>query len=241
MMKKKKKNTIFNNQFFLLVLGSILILFGSTYIFTRSAIINSFDFNETGEIGDTIGGITSPVINIIGSILIYISFKAQINANKIQFKAMKKEIQNQKFDRNFEIALDLYKELKNDYKILEQRDRNGKSVPKTFTNEIDEDATNETLFDYIVKPIYIDWKFILCEYDLVIYHTINSKMRKQERNKIFTIVYNFYVNQLENSIENIVLECGKYEFDRESNKMIEKIKIMHKMYLENDYQKINNG
>lgn len=40
------------------------------------------DFRGMGEIGDTIGGITAPFIGIIAAILVYISFRAQIKANK---------------------------------------------------------------------------------------------------------------------------------------------------------------
>lgn len=38
---------------------------------------------EFGTVGDTIGGITSPISGLIGSILIYLALKAQINANTI--------------------------------------------------------------------------------------------------------------------------------------------------------------
>ncbi|WP_345954770.1 hypothetical protein [Mucilaginibacter sp. PAMB04168] len=64
--------------------GLLLIIFASLYGFTRAAFWNSWDFSETGQIGDTIGGITAPIINIIGSILIYISFLSQNKANKLQ-------------------------------------------------------------------------------------------------------------------------------------------------------------
>jgi hypothetical protein len=61
----------------LLILGIILI-FTSLYIFTRPALFASFDFSESGQIGDTIGGITAPIINLIGAYLVYISFQAPV-------------------------------------------------------------------------------------------------------------------------------------------------------------------
>ena len=56
----------------------ILIAFISPFIFTRKGFI---DFSETGQIGDTIGGLTAPFINLLSAVLIYLTFKEQINAN----------------------------------------------------------------------------------------------------------------------------------------------------------------
>lgn len=50
---------------------------------------SGISFNETGEIGDTIGGITAPFIGFFAAILVYLAFRAQIDANKsiqVQFK-----------------------------------------------------------------------------------------------------------------------------------------------------------
>ncbi|QXP72552.1 hypothetical protein H0I31_02285 [Tenacibaculum sp. AHE15PA] len=57
-------------------------MFTSTYVFTRPFILKNFNFSETGQIGDAIGGITASIINLIGAVLVYISFKEQIKANE---------------------------------------------------------------------------------------------------------------------------------------------------------------
>jgi uncharacterized protein YqgC (DUF456 family) len=44
---------------------------------------NYFDYTQTGQIGDTIGGITGPFINLLAAVLVYLAFKAQIDANKL--------------------------------------------------------------------------------------------------------------------------------------------------------------
>ena len=78
------------NNIAILILGTILI-FVSLYIFTRPAVFPGWDFSSTGQIGDTIGGITGPIINLIGAFLVYISYQAQIKANKIQSDALAEE------------------------------------------------------------------------------------------------------------------------------------------------------
>ena len=64
----------------ILIIGVILTLV-SPYFLTRSAGL--IDFSNTGSIGDTIGGITSPIVSLIGSLLVYYALKAQIDANAI--------------------------------------------------------------------------------------------------------------------------------------------------------------
>ena len=63
-------------------IGSILI---APWLFT--AYSSTFNFHETGQIGDTIGGTTAPIASLVGSILIYLALKAQIEANDLILKS----------------------------------------------------------------------------------------------------------------------------------------------------------
>jgi hypothetical protein len=55
------------------------------------ALNKVWDFSETGQIGDTIGGIMGPFINLFAAVLVFISFKEQVKANHIQSKALQEE------------------------------------------------------------------------------------------------------------------------------------------------------
>lgn len=61
-----------------ILLALILVL---PWIFTT--LFRAYNFEATGQIGDTIGGITAPFINGIGAILVYYSMRTQIKANEI--------------------------------------------------------------------------------------------------------------------------------------------------------------
>ena len=100
-----RKNTLF------IVVGIILI-FISLYIFTRPAIFQSWDFSNTGEIGDTIGGISAPIINLLGAYLVFVSFQAQIKANKIQSDALKDEKERNTDNRIYDNYTSLYESFK---------------------------------------------------------------------------------------------------------------------------------
>lgn len=64
----------------------ILLLIPTVYaiVFLVAFIYYDFDWSKTGVIGDTFGGLTAPFVNLVGAILVYISFEAQRKANKIQ-------------------------------------------------------------------------------------------------------------------------------------------------------------
>lgn len=64
-----------------LFLLGILFVIAAPYLFTRS--IGLTNFNDTGSIGDTIGGITAPIVSLLGSLLVFFALKAQIEANKL--------------------------------------------------------------------------------------------------------------------------------------------------------------
>lgn len=64
----------------LLVVYLVLIIF-SPVLFSKISTWISFDASS-GAIGDTIGGITAPFINLFAAFLVYLSFNAQIKANQ---------------------------------------------------------------------------------------------------------------------------------------------------------------
>ena len=76
---------------FWFVFGVLLTII-SPFLFTRSWGI--IDFRETGSIGDTIGGITGPITNLIGALLVFYALRAQIEANEI----IRKQFEQQKID-----------------------------------------------------------------------------------------------------------------------------------------------
>lgn len=66
----------------------------SPLAFTLSARYKIFDFYDTGQIGDTIGGLTAPVIGLLNAILLYWTLKRQDD----QIEMQKKQRIEDKFD-----------------------------------------------------------------------------------------------------------------------------------------------
>lgn len=65
-----------------------------------------FDLSKKGSIGDAIGGITAPIVGIIGALLIYLSFRSQVQANRL--------LANQ---NNLNLIIQLITELKSDIQL----------------------------------------------------------------------------------------------------------------------------
>ncbi len=225
---------VFNYKTVILILGIILILFGSLFAFTKPAYWSSFDFSQTGQIGDTIGGITAPIINIIGAILIYISFKAQIKANKIQFLLLSKEIENQKKDRNFQVTLELFQSLKNDYQDLEHEVYKGQGALNSYVNEIKSHWNIKDFQKHMQKPIYADWEFLIAEYDLISYHIESSDFREKEKRRLSALLKNYYFTKLEYANNLIIKEFEKHEIKSDMLGII-------KSNIEFNNREINNG
>ncbi len=68
----------------LLIVGTLFLLFGSVWAFSRPAIFDCFSLSaKKSEIGYAINGMTAPITSLIGSILIFLSLFAQVKANSL--------------------------------------------------------------------------------------------------------------------------------------------------------------
>ncbi|WP_373060417.1 hypothetical protein [Zunongwangia sp. H14] len=59
------------------------------------------NFTETGQIGDTIGGILNPFIALAGVLLTFLAFYMQIKANQIQITQFNEGLKKEKEVRDF--------------------------------------------------------------------------------------------------------------------------------------------
>lgn len=83
------------------IIGLFWIIFGPLLL-TKLSFFSFPKDVDTGKIGDTIGGITAPVIGLISSVLLFLTIIKQIEANKLQEKANNSlvSVENFKFVSN---------------------------------------------------------------------------------------------------------------------------------------------
>lgn len=114
-IKKMKKTQKHSSAKLILIIGIALIII-APLILTRSFGI--IDFIGTGEIGDTIGGITSPITGILGALLVYLALREQIKANDliyIQFEEQKTEEKYQKSQTYISNQVDAIRQEANEF------------------------------------------------------------------------------------------------------------------------------
>jgi len=80
--KRKEIREILGRAKWLLLVGGLVILI-MPFILTGHYFHERFNFSETGQIGDTIGGITAPFMNLIGAFLVFYALQAQVKANEL--------------------------------------------------------------------------------------------------------------------------------------------------------------
>lgn len=80
--KRKEIREILGRAKWLLLVGGLVILI-MPFILTEPYFHERFNFSETGQIGDTIGGITAPFMNLIGAFLVFYALQAQVKANEL--------------------------------------------------------------------------------------------------------------------------------------------------------------
>lgn len=80
--KRKEITRILGRAKWLLLLGGLVILI-MPFLLTGHFFHERFNFSATGQIGDTIGGITAPFLNLIGAFLVFYALQAQVKANEL--------------------------------------------------------------------------------------------------------------------------------------------------------------
>lgn len=100
-----------------MALALIVVGFGAPFIFTDKN--STLDFVGSGEIGDTMGGLMSPFINIAAVIVTGLAFYAQYQANK----QVKDQFELQRFESQLYEMLRFHKEILNEIEYNNARGR----------------------------------------------------------------------------------------------------------------------
>lgn len=70
---------------------------------------SGYSFAETGELGNTIGGITAPISSLVGSVLVFLALKGQIVANRITQEQIRDQQVEEQRKKEITYVSDLYK------------------------------------------------------------------------------------------------------------------------------------
>ncbi len=212
---------------------SVPLFLATPWLFTRTGF-HWLNFTETGNIGDTIGGITAPFFSLLASVIVYFSFRAQIQMNIIQQERMNAQEEEKKYEKQREVMMTLSKvifknsvtinnlfimNLSSIYEDLEKAEFLEKNVIKNYsTRDIESKTTDFNMIYNLLHPIWYldsldllkrDDKMLLYSLDAVKWDDLEKYLEKCIK------VFNYIINQPDHSFDNF-REKFKYKPKLES-------------------------
>lgn len=113
----------------------IIFMFAAVFFLTKPALISSFTLSDTGQIGDTIGGISVPIIGLFGVSLTFLAFWVQYTANKVHTEQFDKQSTQQEADKHREKILYLIKQNRSIAKNMKVQGHTGARCFKKMFDE----------------------------------------------------------------------------------------------------------
>jgi len=221
-MSKDKKDT-FLSHLWLFIPGAILLIYGILMGITYQKLWQFNAWNDTGQIGDTIGGMSSPVMGLIGAILVYKSFEAQRDANKIQSDALEEERSRNNDLNKFNQIVALIEDIKVQYESFEIKGKMMITGEEKIHIGIEALKAIRAHFSQLKQFGHIKGLIIQDDYqvqdkfsnftNLIIYTSENIIQYPYDPNSrvILTIKYKNCVSDFESMLDEIATACNGTE------------------------------
>lgn len=177
MKDKKNKYRLENIEILIIAVSVILLVFAffAPTLFVNNSI-KGFNFTESGQIGDTVGGIMNPFIALAGVLLTFLAFYIQFKANKQQKELFRQELDSNKFESQFYEMLRLHKENVNEINL--------KLTSDTFAGKElvvqNEEVTGRECFKYFLEELKI------------IYYVVKKNKKEDDKDKLINIAYSVF-------------------------------------------------
>lgn len=200
------KNQKIYTPWYYFAIGFTLLLFVMFGPILFSKLTLGPEFNEkSAHIGDTIGGITAPFVNLLAALLVWISFKEQVKANKLLSKETSYNFLNTLI-KNFKNSYEDFNQ-QNDTRISLVRDFNLDDYPidilisgtRYFPHYTNEDSTL-----YEIKRIYYNYHNIIIKisgsinlFSTILDNIRNSNLDKNLKTSFLILINNEFLFYLE--------------------------------------------
>lgn len=222
---KNMKNTTIT---LCLIIGTALVLFVATFAFTRPSPWKELDFSRTGQIGDTIGGITAPLVGIIGALLVYFSFREQVKANRIQTINLRQENRRNTETQEFNTLLDLYKQVKDDLeglvfvssKAKVAKPIKGRRAINAFVKALS-DLYNDKSF--LSNAFFRDYLFILSVLSMLTQRVQTSMLNNKDKSLLLTLISYLYATKLSTYNDRIIKAAKAHKVKLRFVKYVQKV------------------
>lgn len=205
---------------YLLVFGIIFVCF-APLIFTIPHFIQSGDFSNTGQIGDTIGGITAPIVGLLGAILVYFSFKAQIDANEEQRKQFNHELARTVNEKRYNSILHDIDILRDEIKEFTYFEEQGIKGIQSYTHYIEGLSDFEALSGEFKNNYSSQFYFLIANVDNILQVISNSKLEGLDEIILYRKTIFIYTSKLLTPMLIIKAKYLNLKPTNEKNEVIE--------------------
>lgn len=244
---KEDKSLDANSRYLLsLALALIVIGFVAPFIFTGKS--STLDFIGSGEIGDTMGGLMSPFINVAAVIVTGLAFYAQYEANA----SVRKQFEIQKFEAQFYERLRLHKENVNEMEIeIDKKNVKGRTAFYKILEELENilieknnSFRNRNSFERnIYSKFYDKYGKYISHYFRHLFHTVKFVVNQKEevitkeRKKEYLQILRAQMSNDEQKLlfYNWLAPSYGGAWENKTNKFFTKHKMLHNLW----YNKLN--
>ncbi len=195
------------------MIWGLLILLAAPFVLTQPAFIELLDFSESGQIGDTIGGITAPIVSFIGAVLIYYSFEQQIEANKIQREALNIEIKQNRDRYSFDILDKHYTEIKTEFDKIVYKRGSGERLKGEDALDAYSDDLNRLGDEFHLEGIEFEYhlSFLALLINSFIEELKASELPHDTKKYLYKKFYYFYTSKIEFYFDRLVSDTNDLE------------------------------
>lgn len=188
-------------RFYLVLILFIGLTIFLPFLLTRQTFVG-IGFSNTGEIGDTIGGLTAPAIGILSIYLLYKTLMAQIKSNDV----------NQ--------ILAHYNHINQNIELLKFRSVNlGKATEYSGSEAIlraldQESIIKEYIIDYpFANHVFSELSLISSQYKILILLIEGSQLSESEQKNYLLFCISLYKTKLEYVVNKTIMKCIGLEVD----------------------------
>lgn len=244
----KRVKSLDNFSQYLLILAGIFIAIAFVAPYSITGKNTAFEFLETGQIGDTIGGIMNPFISIASVIVTGLAFYAQYEANA----SVRKQFEIQKFEAQFYERLRLHKENVNEMEIeIDERVVKGRTAFYKILEELENilmeknnSFRNRNSFERnIYSKFYDKYGKYISHYFRHLFHTVKfvvnqkEEVISKERKKEYLQILRAQMSNDEQKLlfYNWLAPSYGGAWENKANKFFTKHKMLHNLW----YNKLN--
>lgn len=187
----------------LIVISSLCILV-CVILFTRPTFHPWLDLSGSGQIGDAIGGIATPIVGILAAVLVFLSFQEQLAANRIQRKALEDEMKRSNSTKDIDILLRLYEQISNDISgFVLGKSRYGTNGISDYSVWF-ENAASSGKVNLEIEKAKTYFNQIAAKFDVVSAKLEKATLLKEDENLALQLFVNLFIQNLSTPLNRII-------------------------------------